>query len=173
MSIYKAYAALSNKNAPEEVVETMRRLVHKLNDEGYTLRTAGNEGPEESLEAQTEQKEVHIPWKGFNNRESRFNRNDNNAIEIVQAFHPTFASLKPAVQAIIARSAHVILGKDLRSPVRFLVCWSEDGLENAKDRSIKSGYMGMPVAVANSLSIPVFNLKNADATTRLRNFLNL
>ena len=171
-SIYKAYACLGNKEAPQEVIDHMVRLVQDLDREGWTLRTSGGEGPEERIEIETERKEIHLPWAKFNNRESKFCRNDKNANDIVSSFHPTFGSLKPAVQAIVARQAHVILGKDLRSPVRFLICWSEDGAEDGKTKSIKTGYMSMPIAIAHSLSIPIFNLKNPDALQRLKNYLN-
>lgn len=173
---YKAYAGLGNEGAPPEALEVMTRISRRLAEQGFTLRTSGEKsGPGLAFEQGAGGKsEIYIPWKGFNDRESKFMVGRflmPEAAALIKQFMPTFESLKPAVQKIIGRNAHVIMGQDLRSPVRFLIVWSDDGIEDAKNRTAKSGYMGVPVSVASSLRIPVFNLKNPDAIERLWKFI--
>lgn len=177
---YKAYAAMSNDNAPQEVLELMGRIARRLAEQSFTARHLSFKAGEKTgfaevvAQAASGKTEVYLPWKGFNNAESKFTVGrflSPEAASLVKQFMPTFEGLKPAVQKIIGCNAHVVMGQDLRSPVRFLIVWSEDGLEDAKNRTAKSGYMGTPVSIASSLRIPVFNLKNPDAVERLWKFL--
>jgi hypothetical protein len=171
--IYKAYAGITNPDTPPDIVQQIAKLASRLSESGYTCRTSGGSEGDDAFENNSTLSEVHIPWKKFNNKETKFNKNLPEAADLVKPFHPTFDAMKPAVQAIIARGAHVILGQNLQSPVQFVLCWSADGLENAKDRGIKSGFIGIPIALAATNRIPVFNLKNPDALQRLKNWLEM
>ena len=173
ISIYKAYAFIANKEAPADIIALAGKIAKRLDEMGYTTRTGGTEGLEDSVEAAVSKVEVYIPWKDFNQKASKFNRNDKSAADLVKPFHPTFDTLKPAIQAIVARNVHIILGKNLQSPVGFVVCWSADGVEHAKDKTAKTGFVGIPIAIASSLKIPVFNLKNADALERMKQFIGM
>lgn len=169
--LYKAYAGMSNPDTPETVTAQMKRLATYLEEQGYTLRTNGGKGGEEAFEQGVERKEIHLPWKRFNDRDSKFNRTSDEAKAVIRQFAPSFDTLKPAVQTIVASKAHVILGKDLQNPVKFLVCWSQDGAESSSEKSPKTGYIGVAIALASSLKIPVFNLQKPDALDRLKQFL--
>lgn len=169
--LYQAYGGLCNPDAPENVLSQMKQLAHRLDEKGYTLRTNGGKGGEEALESGTERKEMHLPWKKFNDRDSKFTKTTDEAKAVIRHFAPSFDTLKPAVQTIIASKAHVILGKDLNNPVKFLVCWTQDGAETVADRNARTGYIGVGIALAASLKIPVFNLKKPDALERLKQFL--
>lgn len=171
--IYLPYAAISNDNAPPHVVEQFKKIVLDMEARGYTMRTSGNKGVEEIIESLVSSKEVHVAWKGFNQRETQFTRVDKAAIELVGTLHPAFNDLKDSVKTIIARYAHVILGKDLKSPVRCVVCWTEDGAESAKEKTAKTGYCGTPIQIASNARVPIFNLKNDNAIYRLNNFLEI
>lgn len=169
----KVYAGIGNPDTPPDILAQMVKIAQKLSGMGYTVRTSGGGPADDTFETNTSQVEVYLPWKNFNKKTSQYVRNHKDAPSIVKPFHPTFDSMTDAVKAIIARHAHVILGPDLNTPVDFLICWSQDGIENGDKRSIKSGYMSIPVALAASRSIPVFNLKNVDAIGRFRNFIEL
>lgn len=171
--LYLPYAAISNENAPANVIEQFKSIAIDMENRGYTMRTSGNKGVEEIIEVVAQNKEIYIPWKKFNDRESQYCKVDKSAIDLVGTLHPSFQDLKDSVKAIIGRYAHVILGKDLKSPVRCVVCWTEDGVESAKDKTAKTGYCGTPIQIASNARIPVFNLKNDNAIYRLKNFMEL
>ena len=169
--VYKAYAVICNPDCPEDVLAQMRNVGLRLDADGWTLRTAGGVGAEEAFEKSTENKEVYIPWRNFNNRDSKLSRNLPQANDVVRPFAPSFDTLKPAVQTIIASKAHTVLGKDLKNPVRFMLTWTLDGCESAANKTAKTGFAGVSIALASSLKIPVFNLKNPNALTRLQQYL--
>lgn len=174
MSFYLPYLAIGNQDTPPEIVRQLADIAGRLKDAGYTARTTGKGAADEGVMITAGDKcEVHIPWKKFDGIDSKFNKVLPEALEMVKQYHGAFDSQKDSIKTIIGRGAHLVLGQDLRSPVRFVVCWSQDGLENAKDRSAKSGYIGIPVSIASSMKIPVFNLKNPDALRRLNEFLDL
>ena len=65
------------------------------------------------------------------------------------------------------------MGKNCDSPCQFVICWSEDGCENARNKTKATGFVAHLIAVANELRIPVFNLANADAENRLFRYLEI
>ncbi|MGI9211236.1 MAG: hypothetical protein ACR2HF_02085 [Methylococcaceae bacterium] len=170
--VYQAYAVAGNKETPSRWLEWGSQMAEKLDAAGFTLRTGGGGlSLEEVFESYASHKELHLPWKGFNQKESTFVRTHPYATELVKKVQPNFEGLKPSVQAIYARNAAVIYGGDLKSPVRFLITYTEDGVENGRDRTSQTGYAGMPIVLAGWLNIPVFNLKNDDAVQRLQRFV--
>ena len=171
--IYLPYAAISNDNAPSHVVEQFKKIAMDMETRGYTMRTSGNKGVEEIIESLVSNKEVHVAWKGFNQRETQFTRVDKAAIELVGTLHPAFNDLKDSVKTIIARYAHVILGKDLKSPVRCVVCWTEDGAESAKEVTSRTGVVGHVIILCQSLSIPIHNLVRDNVLIRIEKLLGI
>ena len=175
---FKSYAILSNENAPKELNEKIEELVHRLAGSGFTLRTSGSVNRDESAgiedvaEKSTDNKEIYLAWKFFNKKDSKFIKVSKQAIALVSKYHPTFASMKEAVQTIIARYAHVLLGSELNNPVRFLLVWSADGCETKAEKTAKTGFVGVPIALANDAEIKVFNLARNDAFERLSQYLN-
>lgn len=168
----KTYIGIGNLDTPYAVQGQIGNLAKKLEEMGYTLRSDGGQGGSEAFTKAVTNKEIIIPWKKFNGQEEGFFKTLPEANEIIRKFAPAFDTMKEAVQKILASKAHLVLGPDLTQPALFLVCWSSDGLEDGKKRTAKSGYIGTPVALASSNSIPVFNLKNPDALDRLKQFLS-
>lgn len=171
IEVYKPYAFMGNRDTPPDVLETMKRIATKLNEIGYTLRSDGGDVPGNVLEAGEWRKEVHLPWKAFNEKTSTLNYSQKEAYELAKLFHPAWDGLKPAIQAFMARNARVVLGKDLKSPVMFMVCWSQDGAETLSEKSSRTGNVGHPLAIAAALGVCIFNLAKPDAETRLLTFV--
>lgn len=171
--LYKPYVGTGNKEAPQEVLDKMSQIARELEEFGYTLRSGGLEGPEEVFEKATKVHEIHLPWKGFNNKESKYTFTPKQAHGIAKMFHPSFDTLKPVIQTFLAKNARLVLGKDLKSPALFMICWSEDGAETGKEKTSRTGNVGHAIAIAAAMKIPVFNLGKSDAEARLRAYLEL
>lgn len=171
--LYKAYAGTGNRETPPDVLTRMKSLAKLLDQFGYTLRVGGMDGPEEAFEAGVEKAELHLPWRDFNNRQSKSYFNSDEIKTIAKMFHPTFDGLKPAIQAFLCKNVRMVLGKDLKSPARFIVCWSEDGAETSSERTNKTGSIGHVISLAAAMKIPVFNLGKPDAESRLKAFLEI
>jgi len=171
--IYQPYAVTGNKDIAGEWLEWAKTMAPELDRRGFTLRTGGGGQPlEEAFESAAEHKEIHLPWKDFNQKESNYTRTHKDAEALIRRAQPNYESLKPAVQAILNRNAAVVFGKDLRSPIRFMITYTDDGVEMGKDRTSQTGFAGLPIVLAGWLHIPVFNLKNADAAARLQRYID-
>ena len=172
-TLYKVYVGTGNLETPPNILDKMRSLVVELEQFGYTTRTGGMNGPDEVFESASKNIELVLPWQGFNDKQAKNYFNTKQSMDIARMFHPTFDGLKPAIQAFLAKNARMVLGKDLKSPAMFVICWSEDGAETSREKTAKTGNVGHVIAIANAMRIPVFNFGKHDAEQRLRNYLEL
>jgi hypothetical protein len=169
--VYQAYAILLNKGVPDNELDYIKSLIPKLSKD-YILRTSGLE-PNELFYNLADKKELYLPWRDFNNLQSKFTWTDDKALEICSIFSPTFKDIKDSVKKIIATSVRVILGNTLKSRVTFFITYSEDGCESVKNKSFKTGNVGLPIALASTIKIPVFNLGNPESKAKLERYLGL
>lgn len=172
MSLYLPYAVTGNQNPPPEITQRLEAIVKKLDAKGFTARTGGFEGIEEIAEKATQRKEVHLPWRNFNGKESRFTFTKDRAMAIARMFHPAFDTMKESVQKFLAKNARIILGDTMAAPALFLLVWTEDGCNTIKQRTAQTGFAGHPIAIASALGIPVFNLGNPSDEARLNQHLD-
>lgn len=167
-----SYAGVGSRTTPSDVLERMTVAARRLARLGYTLRSGAAVGADSAFEQGAGvNKEVFLPWRGFNGSASSFVAPTREAGEVAAALHPSWGRLSPAVKKLMSRNSHQILGADLRSPVDFMVCWTPDGAECEAERSADTGGTGQAIALASRWSIPVFNLAKADAGERLRDYL--
>lgn len=173
IAVYKPYVGTGNKEAPSEILAKFKLISAELAAQDYTVRTSSMGGPDDIFEAVNGKIELHLPWKGFNNKDSKFTFNSPLALFIAKLFQPNFDTLKPFIQAFLAKNARLVLGKDLKSRAMFVMTWSEDGAETVIEKTSKTGNTGHVIAIANAMKVPVFNFGKPDAEKRLRAYLNL
>lgn len=171
VELWMPYVGTGNREAPPDILETFKRVAKDLEERGYTLRSGGMDGPEDTFEKAVQKKEIHLPWKGFNDKESKSQFTTEQAKELASMFQPGFEGLKPAIQVFLAKNARIIMGKDLKSPCLFLITWSEDGAETLQERTARTGHTGHAIAMAASLKIPIFNFGKPGAEARLNQYL--
>lgn len=162
------YAGIGSRNIPKGIPLLMMKLAGRLEDLGFTLRSGGADGSDSAFEVGVTRKEIYLPWKGFNNNDSKYHKPTKDAYELSLQYHPAWHSLKDSVKSLMARNAHQVLGYDLKTPSDFVVCWTPDGAETAGQRSSKTGGTGQAIEIAYFNKIPVFNLHNSDAMERLK-----
>lgn len=82
-----------------------------------------------------------------------------------------FNMIPSVVRTFIARNTHLVLGEDLKSPVKFMILYTPNG-EGLGDRiDFKSaGNVKFFLEVAKIFSIPVFNIQNEDSFKKLEDF---
>lgn len=171
--LYKPYVVTGNKDTPPSVLEDIRQLVKRLDGLGFIARTDGMDGVDIEVEKTTKNIELYLPWKGFNNKDSKLYYNDTTTMQAAKAYHPTFDNLKPVVQAILGKNARMVLGNKLNSNALFLLCWSEDGAELKKDVVARTGNVGHIILIANSIGIPVFNLGKEGSKEKINTYLSM
>lgn len=170
--IYKSAVITGNENPPPAVHQALQRICPELEKRGFVIRTGGMKGMENAVEEMARNLEVHLPWKGFDGKESKFTYTSDEAKEFAKRHQPAWDNMKPVVQTFCAKNVRLVLGKDLKSPTQLLIIWSEDGAETARERTAKTGLTGVALSIAADLHIPVFNLQRPDAEQRLIQYLN-
>lgn len=170
------YAGIGSRRTPSHILDRMVWWGQRLASLGLILRSGAAPGADVAFESGCDlvggEKEIFLPWKGFNGSRSQLYYIPQ---EVYEYSEPIFGSgwdyIKPSVKKLMARNAQQILGMNLDQPVLFVLCYTSDGCTTRRDRSKKTGGTGQAIAVASTNNIPVFNLANADDERRLLDFL--
>ena len=155
----KYYAGIGSRETPLNILVLMKFIALDLSAAGYTLRSGGADGADLAFESGTTQKEIFLPWKGFNNNTSLLFDIPEKAHEISSVHHPRWQYLREPVKKLMARNAQQVLGKNLDSPVEFVICWTPDGCTKGSERTNTTGGTGQAISIASAFSIPVYNLQ--------------
>jgi hypothetical protein len=158
--MYKPYTGVGARATPKGVSSRMTKFASLLPD--WTLRSGGANGADSAFENGALNKEIFLPWKGFNSNDSPLFTQSQEARDIAEKIHPKWTNLTEGMKKLHARNIHQVLGKDLNSPSLFLVCWTENGEEIGGTRTA--------IICAKENNIPVFNLAK-DCAKELWNFV--
>ena len=83
------------------------------------MRSGGAKGADKAFEIGCDnyngQKEIYLPWKGFEGSDSNLIVKDSKAFEI------------DGTRKLQARNSHQVLGLDLNTPTKFVICWTKNG----------------------------------------------
>jgi len=136
----------------------MTDIAKFLESKGLILRSGGASGADLAFElgvSDFELKEIYLPWKGFNGHKSLLFGASDAALEMASRFHPAWKECSQGAWQMHARSCYQVLGRDLATPSKFVVCWTRGG------RLV--GGTAQAMRIAMHYGIPVFNLaKNKD-----------
>lgn len=172
----EVYAGIGSRDTPQDVLDDMTLIARGLEKIGFILGSGGAGGADLAFEkgvTDPSMKRIFLPWKGFNRSTSQLYPRDpavkKEAYALAARFHPFWEgmvakatttktdeySLKAAKKAqssmdLHARNGYQVLGEDLKSPVRFVVCWTVDGSD--------TGGTGQAIRIAWDAGIPVLNL---------------
>lgn len=152
------YAGIGSRETPKEVMDQMTELAKELESRGYTLRSGGAQGADTAFEkGVTSKKEIFPGAQKSGERE----------MKIAREIHPNPNALdnskNPAfVWNLMARNTNQVFGKNLDTPVDFVIAYTQDGLTDYTKRSIKSGGTGQAIDMASRKGIPVINLANSN-----------
>lgn len=159
------YAGIGSRSTPLHVRDVMKELAHKLAAEGWTLRSGHAYGADYAFElGAAGRAELYLPSAKFNSHLETFGkvyeRPELEAFQISSVVHPSWMLLSDFVMRLHARNAHQILGPKLKTPSRFVVCWTPDGA--TKETTRATGGTGQAIRIAALYEIPVFNLQRDD-----------
>ena len=166
------YTGIGSRTTPNDVMLRMFAYASIFKQLGYTLRSGGSKGADTAFELGSGDgdKEIYLPWEGFNNNPSPFFTIDADAFNLaIEVYGNGMMYAKPSTRNLLSRNVYQVLGLTLDVPSEFVVCWTPDGCEKAEDRTRATGGTGVAIALASMRDIPVFNLKNGD--DRLQEFI--
>jgi hypothetical protein len=156
----KYYAGIGSRETPIELKEKIKIIVEYLNGLDYTLRSGAAPGADTFFEEYTNRKEIFLPWRDFNGNDSQLYTPTKESFEMAAKYHPNWGRLSIGARKLMARNCHQVLGQDLKTPVKFIVCWTKDGGA--------TGGTGQAIRMANDLNIPVYNLFFDDVIEKIR-----
>lgn len=147
------YAGIGSRECPDEVLKLLAKTAYWLSKKGFTLRSGAADGCDAAFEYGCDKangnKEIFLPWKGFNNSTSELIVKNPKAYEIARKYHPRFDSLKSGAKSLQARNSHQVLGWDLNTPVEFVLCYTKKGKGE--------GGTGQALRIAKEYNIPIFD----------------
>jgi hypothetical protein len=131
----------------------MTEIARFLEGKGYVLRSGGASGADSAFEAGVKNhanKEIYLPWKGFNMNPSPLCGVSAEALAMAEKFHPAWDECSTGARELHARNCYQVLGGDLQTPAKFVVCWTKDGK--------MVGGTSQAMRIAKAFDIPIFNL---------------
>lgn len=145
------YAGIGARITPQPVLDKMRKIAMYLEFSGYTLRSGGALGADLAFESSIldpRMKQIFRPQDATPA-----------SIELASRYHPNWKACSEFVRKLHARNALILLGKNLSSPVQFVICWTPEGAI--------TGGTGLSIKIAMDYRIPVFNLANPEHEERV------
>lgn len=162
----KFYTGVGSRKAPQNVLRTMQSLASKLQSLGFTLRSGGAQGSDSAFDSGTKS-----AGRSALKRIYHADQATEMAMSIASQFHPAWDRCSDYVQRLHGRNSFQVLGLNLDTPSKFLVCWTPDGCISHSERTIKTGGTGTAISIANHYGVPVFNLFRSNHLLRILNFL--
>lgn len=163
----KHYTGVGSRSTPPNIQELMTDLAFKLSQNSWVLRSGGAEGADVAFEQGALNSfadylpEIYLPWITFNNHDAMSEgiiipnkfHNWDEAQAIACEIHPAWNNLSPAAKTLHTRNVYQVLGKDLSSPSKFLLCWAEVDRNNVPKGGTRTSWV-----LAQERGIPCFNL---------------
>ena len=156
-NILKYYAGIGSRQTPANICQIMTALASKLEKMGYTLRSGGALGADQSFERgviKPENKCIYYPKK----------IPSIGAQQIASEIHPAWDRCNGYARECHGRNVYQILGESLCDPVEFVICWTP------KAEAI--GGTRTAIVLAEKYDIPIFNLADENALNFLKSFLS-
>jgi hypothetical protein len=151
------YAGIGSRETPLHICHAFTHLGQKMEDMGWILRSGGADGADAHFgyAVKPEHKEIYLPWAGFNKAigidiaelpeevvlQARY---------IAQNAHPNWKACTSAARMLHTRNVFQIMGKDLQSWSKLVICWTQGGKGK--------GGTGQAIRIANEIGVPVFDL---------------
>lgn len=152
------YAGIGARATPDWTILLIRRISLCLAARHWTLRSGGADGADVAFAKGIVNKEVYLPWKGFNGVHGpRLYEPSSTAMRLAADYHPKWNILHAAVRKLHARNVHQILGADCMSPCAMVICWTPDGSTGIT--TARTGGTGQALRIAYAHGVPIFNLQ--------------
>lgn len=191
---YVAYSGIGSRETPVDVLHDMEAMARVMEARGLTGRSGAADGADTAFEKGAmdigRKFEVFLPWASFDKRSSDTipnrapttlmdKKTEVQAREIASKFHEAWNKTRPGpngeqvpvlsngAKSLHTRNVPQVLGKNLDSPVKFVMCWGKP-----KGDEVQGG-TGQAVRIANAYGIPVLNLHDQDIRNAILKELGL
>lgn len=152
MNKTNTYTGIGARQTPANTLTAFTTIASFLESMNFTLRSGGADGCDSAFEAGVSDpanKEIYLPWAGFNGNDSSLWKIGQDALNMAEDYHPAWHRCSPAAKSFHARNCYQVLGKDLISPAEFIICWTVNG-------EVVGG-TGQALRIAIAHDIPIVN----------------
>lgn len=149
------YTGIGSRETPPFIILLMRRIAEYQHTHGFTLRSGHAKGADQAFEwGANGRAEIYLPWPTFEIEVelngTAYDEPTPQAMKMAERFHPAWDRLNQGGQKLHARNCHQVLGYDLQTPSKYVICWTRDGLT--------IGGTATAIKIADKYCIPVLNL---------------
>lgn len=149
------YAGVGSRQTPVGIQRLITLSANLLEDAGFILRSGGAEGADAAFERGVrDPSNKEIFYAGDSTPEAE---------KIAGKIHPNWDAVRGVSRRLHGRNVFQVLGRDLISPSRFVVCWTKDGQ--------KVGGTRTAIVLAENYRIPVYNLGSEGGIAAFEDFL--
>ena len=168
------YTGVGNRYIPDEVYRRIFNISNRLDKLGLLLATGDAIGSDHAFASGSSHKEIfHPTWYTGIMTDSSHIITDPKVLDemrrIAKEYHPGWNGLSFKVRELHARNVPQVLGKNLDTPSKFLLCYTRDGA--TKTTTKDTGGTGQAIRVAVAHDIPVINLRNEGSLYELKDLL--
>ena len=167
------YTGIGSRKTPAEICNLMTEVAGALEAQGWKLRSGHAEGADLAFEKgviDPRNKEIYIPWPGFNDSPSILHQITDEMCDMAARFHPNWSSLLRGARKLHARNCCQVLGEDLKTPSAFVMCWTPDGSDGT-EITRRTGGTGQALRIANYYKIPIYNLAREEHLVNVKKWL--
>jgi hypothetical protein len=144
----------------EEARTSLYNIASKLIAKKYTVRVFGGDKAFcERVKALSSQfVEVYVPWKMFNEIDSKFYFNSLTAKELGRQHFTGWDKIPDSVKAILCAQVRLLFGEKNNSIVMCLITWTKDQASRGGEVTKDTGRAGFIIKMASSYGFPVLNI---------------
>ena len=157
------YAGVGSRKTPKYILKLMSDLAITLEKFDLTLNSGGADGADEAFGSVVKKKKIYIPWKKFNNNRFGICQLKDKHFDLASTIHPMWDRVSSGGKKLHARNTQQILGKDLDTPVSFVVCFTPNGK--------KKGGTATAMQLAENNNIPIFNMGIPETLEEIKRFI--
>ena len=143
------YAGIGSRETPKKIQYLMRDIAFALAELKWVLNSGGANGADLAFQIGCEdyckknnilyadRQQIFLPWNGFNDLKVRVGNGyivypkSTKAIDLIKELHPIPSSIlvKESLTALMSRNANQVLGIDLKTPIKMIICYSDKDIK--------------------------------------------
>lgn len=172
---YIPIAVYVDREFTNEIKNSLYNIISKLIAKKITIRINGDdkEFTEKVSSLSDKHVEVYIPWKNFNEIDSKHYYNTPTSKHLANIHFQGWEKVPDPVKAILARNVRMIFGDKNNSIALCLITWSKDGASKASEITKETGKSSFIIKLASTYGFPVINISKQSAGNILEKNFNI
>lgn len=173
------FGGVGSRETPPHILEVMTRISSYLVRKGMVLLSGGADGADSAFELGVDKvnpnnKNIFIPWRGFSkrwpNQRGVYLIEDPDVVakaqDIASQIHPAWDRLGRGPRGLHTRNVYQVLGKDLKTPIRFMICYAV-----LDKKGEPKGGTRTAIKIAEMFNIKVYNLYKPEDLKKIEEIL--